>query len=185
MEKRVVHLIVRDDLELRQLAPEHAGALYALTDANREHLRPWLPWVDSTESVADTEAFIRAELEQHERGDGFQAGLWYQGRLAGAIGLHYLRRAEGETEIGYWLGAQFTGLGLMTDAVRALVGYAFSALGMERVVIRCASGNRRSRAVPERLGFTHAGPVSVEEAARERLVDGEVYALLASEWRSA
>lgn len=181
----MVRLCVRDDLELRQLALEDAQALYALTDANREHLRPWLPWVDGTRSVADTEAFVRAALEQHERLDGFQAGVWYQGRLAGTVGLHYLRRPEGETEIGYWLGAEFTGLGLMTDAVRALAGYAFAELGMERVVIRCANGNFRSRAVPKRLGFAHVGPVSVEGENRERLVDGEVYALLANEWRGA
>lgn len=181
----MVHHAVRDELDLRQLALHDAEALYALTDANREHLRPWLPWVDSTTSVADTEAFIRAGIEQHARDDGFQAGIWYRGRLAGTIGLHYLRRPEGETEIGYWLGAEFTGLGLMTDAVRALTKYALEELGMARIVIRCASANRRSRAVPERLGFAHVGPVSLAEGAREHPVDGEVYALLASDRRDA
>ena len=47
--------------------PAHAPELFALTDANRAHLRAWLPWVDHVKTVADTTAaftrVLRAEAD--------------------------------------------------------------------------------------------------------------------------
>ncbi len=41
-----------------------ANEMFALTEASRSHLRRWLPWVDRTRTVADSEAFIGSTLEQ-------------------------------------------------------------------------------------------------------------------------
>jgi ribosomal-protein-serine acetyltransferase len=53
-----------------------------------------------------------------------------------------------------------------------------------RVVIACASKNQRSRAIPERLGFTHEGVAREAEWLYDRFVDSEIYALLNREWNS-
>jgi hypothetical protein len=45
-------------LRLRLLERHHAETLFALTDRNRDHLRPWLPWVDGVRSAADSLAFV-------------------------------------------------------------------------------------------------------------------------------
>ena len=37
-----------------------ADEIFSLTDANRGHLRQWLPWLDSVRRVDDTRTFIRA-----------------------------------------------------------------------------------------------------------------------------
>jgi len=46
---------INPGLELRLLQPEHAKELFAVIDANRATLREWLPWVDATVKVADSE----------------------------------------------------------------------------------------------------------------------------------
>jgi len=46
---------IRDDLELGLLEQRHAEELFALVDHNREYLREWLPWVDNSRSIADTQ----------------------------------------------------------------------------------------------------------------------------------
>ena len=55
--------------------------------------------------------------------------------------------------IGYWLGEQFQGKGIMTAACRVLVNYAFNEFKLHRVEIKCATGNTKSCAIPERLLF--------------------------------
>src|SRR5437868_1827817 len=122
-------IVVGDDLEMRLLEESDAGQLYALTEENRAYLREWLPWLDDTTRPADTQAFIRNALEQFADENGFQLGIVYRGELAGVIGLHYVNRLDGKTEIGYWLGERFQGRGIMTRCCRALVDYSFNELG--------------------------------------------------------
>jgi ribosomal-protein-serine acetyltransferase len=70
----------------------------------------------------------------------------------------------------------------MTAAVTALLRHGFRTLRLNRIEIRAGVRNRRSRAIPERLGFRHEGTLRQAERLAERFVDHAVYALLASEW---
>ena len=65
------------------------------------------------------------------------------------IGYHGIDWKNRGTSLGYWLGAEFTGKGLMTMSCRALTAHAFEAYGLKRVTIVCATENERSRAIPE------------------------------------
>ncbi len=174
---------IDDDSELRIYEEEHAEAVFAVVDRNREYQREWLPWVDSTVSVEDMREFIRRGLVQQANNDGFQAGIWYQGRFAGGIGFHYIDRLDRKTEIGYWLDASLQGKGLMTRACKVMISYAFHEYGLNRVEIHCASGNARSRAIPERLGFIQEGVLREASWLYDRFVDHVVYGMLAREWR--
>jgi ribosomal-protein-serine acetyltransferase len=174
---------VDDEIELRLLLAQHAEALYAVMDRNRDHLRPWLPWVDTTNSPDDTRAFIKGGLEQLAANNGCQMGIWVQGELVGAVGFHYWNWNNGRTEIGYWLAEGTQGRGIMTRVCRALIDYAFGELGLRRVEIRAAASNARSRAVPERLGFTLEGAIRQIEHIGTQWDDMVVYGLLAHEWQ--
>lgn len=175
---------VDDEVELRLLQREDAEAVFHLIDADRERLRRWLPWVDEDRTPDDTRAFIEKALRQFAEGHGFHAGIWYRGELAGVIGLHFIDRNNRRTELGYWLAGRFEGRGIMTRACRAVVDYAFGRLGLHRVEIRCAADNHRSRAIPERLGFTQEGVLRESGYLDGRFVDMVVYGVLASEWRA-
>ena len=71
----------------------------------------------------------------------------------------------------------------MTEAVRALVDHAFGAWGLHRVVIEAATGNARSRAIPERLGFREEGVRRGAERNGDDFLDIVVYAMLATDAR--
>ena len=172
-----------NDAELRMLEMRHADELFELIDQNRFYLRQWLGWVDSTQTVADQRTFIRGVLQQFANNNGFQAGIWYSGALAGVIGFNYIDWHNSRTEFGYWLGAPFQGHGLITRACHTLIDYSFDELRLNRVEILCASGNTRSRAIPERLGFTQDGIIRQGEWLYDHFVDLVMYGMLADEWQ--
>jgi ribosomal-protein-serine acetyltransferase len=179
--------VLRRDLpggaHLRLIEESDADELFALTDRNREHLEPWMPWIALTRAPDDTLQFIRATRRQLADDDGMQLAIvGDDGAIAGVVGFHRIDWANRATSIGYWLAADRQGRGLMTEAVRALVEYAFGR-GLHRIEIAAAVDNARSRAVPERLGFRAEGGERGAERHGERYLDLVVYALLATDPR--
>jgi ribosomal-protein-serine acetyltransferase len=168
--------------ELRLLQEADADILFALTEANRAYLRKWLPWVDGTRTVEDSLRFIRESLRQLHHNNGFQTGIWQNGKLAGVVGYNYINHERQQTELGYWLGEAYQGNGLMTDACRVLIDYAFETLKLKRVEIRCAFGNTKSCAIPKRLGFAYEGVIGQLEWLYDRYIDVHVYRMLVENW---
>jgi len=169
-------------VELRMLEPWHAEELFALVDRNRERLREWLPWVDATQSADDTLKFIRDSLKRHAENGDIVVGVWAGRKLAGTVGLHI--RGEARAMLGYWLGKDFEGRGLVTSACGALVDHAFRHLKVERVEIFAEPRNARSRAVPGRLGFRREGTLRHVARLNDRFIDHDVYSLLREEWEA-
>ena len=176
---------LRPDVCLELLEPRHAADLFRVTDANRDHLREWLPWVDGTTTVADTSAFIEMTRKQVLDNNGFQTTIRFRGELVGVIGHHAIDWASRSTSLGYWLAKEAQGHGIITESCRAYIAHAFRTLRLNRVEIRCAVENRRSRAVPERLGFRPEGTIRDAEWLYDHFVDHVVYSVLASEWNGS
>lgn len=167
---------------LKILTLDDAPALFELTDQNRDHLRVWLPWVDKNQTVEDSRNFIKSTLVQLSHDNGFQAGIWFEGRLAGVVGHHAVNRAHDYTTLGYWLGEDFQGYGIMTLAVKEFTRYSFAVMKMNRVEIRCAVSNEKSRAIPERLGYKLEGELRAMEKLPQGFVNHAVYSVLADEF---
>jgi ribosomal-protein-serine acetyltransferase len=175
---------IDEDTNLCMLEERHAQELYDLVDANRAHLREWLPWVDYETSVEDSKAFIKHALQQFASNEGFQLGIWYKEQLAGVIGYHPINWPNRKVEIGYWLAQSFQGKGLMTKACKTLVTYAFDELGLNKVFIQCATGNSRSCAIPKRLGFTQEGILRDAEWLYDHYVDHVIFGMLTRDWHA-
>jgi ribosomal-protein-serine acetyltransferase len=174
--------VVDNEVALKLLDITHADQLFELTDSCRPYLKQWLPWVDATKSVEDTKSFIEMTKKQFAENNGFQAGIWYKGSIAGVIAFHRIDWANKSTSIGYWLGEKYQGNGLMTKSTRSLVNYAIREIKLNRVEIRCAEKNFRSQAIPERLGFIKEGISRESEWLNDHFVDHIVYGILAREW---
>ena len=170
-----------DGAVVRPVRATDVDEMLALSLANQEHLRPWMPWAADVRRE-NTEAYVTAAIEQRERDDGVQFVLVVDGALGGALGFHRIDRLHLATTLGYWLAAEHVGRGLATRGVRALVSLAFGPWGLHRVEIDCGVGNARSRAVPERLGFVEEGVRRDGERFGDRYVDLVVYSMLAPDW---
>ena len=160
-----------------------AGELYAVIDANRKHLLPWMPWAPHHRGPDDVLPFIRLTRRQIADNDGLQTVIVDpDGRIIGMIGTHAIDWLHGKTSIGYWMARGEQGRGTMTAAVRAYLDHAFGTWRLNRVTIQAAVGNARSRAIPERLGFREEGILREVERVEGRMLDDVVYAMLAADW---
>jgi ribosomal-protein-serine acetyltransferase len=177
-----VRLRVTESVELRQIDEDDAETLTALIDRNRSYLKEWLPWLDNSTGLHDTARFIGRSIEQAEDENGLTFGILYEGALAGVIGQHYVDVLNRRTELGYWLDAGHQGRGIVTRATARLTDHAFNHQDCNRVMLHCASGNARSRAVAERLGFVQEGILREAEWLYDHYVDLVIYSMLKSDW---
>lgn len=175
---------IDEDLALKRIEHTDAEELFELSDRSREHLGTWLPWIHFTESPDDTKTFIQSCLRRYAENDGETVCIMYKGKIAGVIDFHELNWSHKRTSIGYWMGVDYKGLGLLTRSCEVLFDYAFKQLGLNRIEIRAAEENLKSRAVPERLGFVQEGIIRDAADMYGNYVNHVVYGMVSREWKS-
>lgn len=176
--------IIHPYLTLKLFHPNHSETLFNMVNQNRDYLREWLPWIDQTQSIEDSKKYILSTLKQYAENNGFQTGIWFKDQLVGCIGLHAIDWFHRKTSIGYWLDSKFQGKGIMTDSCQAVIHDLFKQIKLNRIEIRCASQNLKSRRIPEKLGFVNEGTLRQNEWLYDHFVDHVVYGILASDWTS-
>lgn len=144
-------------LRLRGWRPEDLAPFAAL-NGDAEVMRHFPSLLTPEQSDA-----LAGRLQERLVRDGF--GLWAvevvapAEPVAGFIGFVGLNRPDFAaaftpcTEIGWRLARWAWGAGYASEAARAALAFGFDELGLEEIVSFTASGNRRSRAVMERLGM--------------------------------
>jgi ribosomal-protein-serine acetyltransferase len=173
-----------DGCHLRLLEESDANELFALIDTDRAYLSRWLPWAPG-QDLEGTLEFIRLTRRQLADNTGFTVAIVRDGAVAGIVGLEPLDWTHRSTSVGYWLGERYQGQGIMTRAVGAAVDHAVFAWKLNRIEIRAALENVRSRAIPQRLGFREEGVLREAERVGDGYLDIVVYSMLGTEWRSS
>jgi ribosomal-protein-alanine N-acetyltransferase len=104
-----------------------------------------------------------------------------------AIGTCLLFRfeeASGRAELGYALGRQYWGQGLMCEALTELLSAAFDSMGLRRIEAEVNTRNTASARLLVRLGFTKEGLLRKRWVVKGHAEDVEVFGLLRGELRS-
>ena len=173
--------IVDEDIELELIWDGLADKLFIAVDDCRDYLREWLGWVDSTRTVNDTREFCRLSLNGYAEGHMVRCAIRYQGEVAGSVSLERISRDNDSAEIGYWLTERFQGRGIVTRCVQNLTELAFDDLDLHRLYIRVAEGNRKSAAIPERLGWVYEGTMREQISLYRQWHDARLYSRLSHE----
>lgn len=173
---------IDEELALKLVTIQDASRIFELTDESRAHLKEWLPWLDTTTTVQDSENYIKFSLQTFANNKGLSAAIVYKGEIVGIAGFNDINWSNRTAYIGYWLGKSYQGHGIMTRVAKALTAYAFEELKLNKVEIRAAQGNVKSRSIPERLGYINEGCIRNAEWLYDQYVDHVVYGMLASEW---
>lgn len=124
--------------------------------AKNPDVGPAAGWPPHT-SVENSREIIRDVLSANET---YAVCLKENGKPIGSVGLKMgtatdMTDREDECELGYWIGRQFWGQGLIPEASRELLRHAFEELQMQTVWCGYYDGNTKSRRVQEKLGFLY------------------------------
>lgn len=145
--------IQTDRLVLRRSIPEDAERISAYrSDPNVNRQQGW----DRTDVDG-----VRADIVEMSLRSPGEPGGWVQftvldrrdGRIVGDVGLSLAEPEMDVIKVGYTIAPEFQGTGLATEAIAALVDYAFDALGAEAVRAHASASNAPSIRVAEKVGM--------------------------------
>jgi ribosomal-protein-serine acetyltransferase len=171
-----------DGADLRFLELRHAPEFLAFVLANTEHLGVWLEWGHSIQTLEQAQNFIKRGITRYAD-DGLPlVGIWLENRLVGGILFFPLEARAKSTMIGYWLGENVEGRGLMSKAVKAMISFVFDDLDLNRLELQAHVDNHKSRALAERLGFAFEGILREVWTLHGKPVDHAAYAMLKCDW---
>jgi len=163
------------------LMPDYA-AWAELRALSRAHLTPWEPQWARDEL---TRSNYRRRLRQYHReirDDQSYAFLIFgdgDSKLIGGLNLSNVRRGAAQAaSIGYWMGAPYAGRGLMTEALRTIITFAFGPLRLHRLDAACLPSNGPSKRVLEKAGFKKEGLARRYLKINGQWQDHDLFALL-------
>lgn len=163
---------------LRAWTPEDAEQLYDY--AKSPLVGPNAGWKPH-ESIEETREYLKGAIEED---DCWALVLKEENRVIGSVGLHKTR-VDTVREIGYVMHPDFWGNGYMSEAVQAVLRFAFEELNLIAVRVRHNPDNVRSRNVIQRSGFLYEGTVRRESKDYDGTVrDCCSYSMTREEWEA-
>jgi ribosomal-protein-serine acetyltransferase len=177
------YLRIDDKTTLHLARPELVQPIFNAVDEQRDYLRQWLPWVDGTQTIEDTETFIKESMEHNSKGDQLSTFILYGEKLAGSLSVVRYQKGNKSCEIGYWLHKDLQGHGIMTKAVKGFVNHLFKTKALNRIEIHAATNNTKSQAIPTRLGFQKEGVLRQAILMYDQFYDRVLFGLLREEWQ--
>jgi len=175
--------IIDRDIELRLFSEHHAEQMFDLIYRNRDHLGQWLRWVGRIQSVDAAESHIWRYTNKAETNDGFHAAIWYEKALAGGVYCPYMDIESRKTEIGFWLGAEYTKEELAVRILNQVLRFLYQEMRIHRVEMQVPMQNDFKRTIAEQLNFQMEGIKRESEWLNDQFVDQALYSLLDHEWQ--
>jgi [ribosomal protein S5]-alanine N-acetyltransferase len=125
-------------------------------------------------TIDDAHEFIRGAIGEQP---ATRFCIEINGTAVGGIGVHPGQDVHRHTAtMGYWLGEQFWGRGIMTEAVTAVTDFCFENFPLRRISAEVFSNNPASSRVLEKAGFNFEGRLKDHVLKDGKLLDSLLYA---------
>lgn len=124
-------------------------------------------------------------IDNFRDGTGIRWGITLKGsdELIGSAGLYKWTKKTSQVETGYDLDPKCTGQGIMTEAMTAIIQYAFDVMKVNRIEALVSPRNKRSLRLVRRLGFRKEGTLREHDFYNDKFTDDFLFALLKRDWR--
>ena len=163
---------MRDAQDMYEYSKDPEVARHVLWEAHR--------------SIRETRAVLRRMIRDYRYAPPFTyvIVLRDEDRVIGTIGLMAVNRENRSAEIGYSLSRTYWNQGLMTEALRGMLGYCFNELKFNRIEAQHEVENPASGAVMRHAGMRHEGTLRKRLFNKGHFRDMELYAILKEEFHA-
>jgi len=169
---------VRENVKLRIVNPDDAENLYQQIEKTRSQLAKYMPWGESTKSVEDERKFLTYCQGRIADKKLLALSIWINGEPVGMIDLHNIDLDNSHAEVGYWLGGEYQGNGVMTDCLQKLLEIGFDELKLHKIKLLAEQVNKSSNAVAVKVGFKLEGQLKNEIHSNGKFHDANLYGLI-------
>ena len=168
-ERRILRMIrVSDAEDCYEYAKDPLVSRYLL----------WEPHV----SIHNTRYCLSFIERKYKRGEFYDWGIEYGGRLVGTVGFTSFDIYNNSGEIGYVLNSKLWRQGIATEAVEAVLDFGFRTLSLERIYARFIKENEASRRLLMRVGLSSEGISRHAVLSKGEYRDVETYAITSEEY---
>jgi len=170
--------LVRENVVLKIVSPDDAVSLYDQIEKTREQLAKYMPWGDSTRSVEDEKGFLTYCQSRIADKKLLALSIWIDNKPVGMIDLHNIDLDNSHAEVGYWLGGEYQGNGVMTDCLKKLIEIGFDELNLHKIKLLAETVNESSNRVAEKVGFDLEGQLMDEIHSAGVFHDANLYGMV-------
>lgn len=169
-------------LLLRPFRMEDAEAMYCNWASDPE-VTKFLSW-PAYASVDTAHAILSDWIQQYSRPDFYQWAIELKalGQPIGSISVVNSDDRVDMAEIGYCIGKNWWGRGIMPEAAKAVMAYLFGEVGMLRLEVGHDPVNSASGAVIRKCGFQYEGTLRRRIRSNQGITDVAWYSLLKEEY---
>ncbi len=169
---RLRKLQMRDAEDIFRYSRDSEVARHVLWDAHR--------------SVGESRSYLRYMIRRYRNHEPASWGIeWKEtGRIIGTIGYMWIQTDNSAAEVGYSLARDFWNMGIMTEALKAVIAHGFGRLNLNRIEAQHETTNPASGAVMRKCGMVREGLLRQRLYNKGRYVDVELYAILRKDYKS-
>jgi [ribosomal protein S5]-alanine N-acetyltransferase len=176
--------LTTERLVLTPLTADHVELLWP--DIADAEISKFMAWEAHTEK-GQTADFVKGEILRRESGRGITWAVFMNGTFCGIFSIIGLVRSHraltfNKAELAYWLSRNYQGQGIMTEAGRRVLQFAFEELKLHKLFVSHFSVNDASGNLIKRLGFRYVGE-QIEEFQKNGVwYNHKLYELLEREY---
>jgi ribosomal-protein-alanine N-acetyltransferase len=153
-----VYSLTTNRLQLDLLNESHAKELWPyVSDSAISEKMSW----EAHKTIDETIAFLRSVEESFKAGRAVSWGIRFEGKMIGVFSVISILRKHrslifNKAELAYWLGPEYQGKGIMTEAGEKVLEFAFTKMNLHKIYVGFHEGNKGSKGLIERLKFPYS-----------------------------
>ena len=175
-------ILETDRLILRPFRAEDAQTMYDNWASDPEVTR-FLSW-PAYKGIEDARSILKIWLAEYQKPDFYQWAIVLK-ELDAPIGSISVVNSDDRVEmaeIGYCIGKNWWGRGIMPEAAKAVMAYLFEEVGIQRLEVGHDPDNSASGAVIRKCGFRYEGTLRRRILSNRGITDVAWYSMLKEEY---